>query len=189
MQYSKLLILPSFFILLVLCIFPSPASSQEISLTSITPSLTYNIPGTKITLHGENLDTLIGLEIDDIFSQDLSIFQPSISSTAIILTLPPNIPEHIYTFAVVSQTQKTKALPLVILLATSPSPPAYPLGVGKPSRERSRNIWLTPNFGTADYMNLFTKEEQWSHAHANADVFSFYEANILNIGPNYCKVC
>ncbi len=182
-------ILSFFFLFLLVCIFPSLIDAQEISLTSITPSLAYNVPGTKITLQGENLDTLIGLKINGALSTDLSMFQPSISANVIILTLPPNIPEHTYMIAVVNQNHETLALPLTILLATSPYPPAYPFGVGKPSRSRSRDIWFTPNFGTEDYMDLFTKEDQWPHARANIDVFSFYQQSILNTDSIYCKPC
>jgi hypothetical protein len=48
-------------------------------------------------------------------------------------------------------------------------------------------VWFAPNFGSRDYLELFTKPEQWSVARSRIHVFQFYADNV--IGERPCPLC
>ena len=48
-------------------------------------------------------------------------------------------------------------------------------------------VWFAPNFGSRDYLELFTKAELWSAARSRIDVFQFYADNV--IGEGACPIC
>ena len=48
-------------------------------------------------------------------------------------------------------------------------------------------VWFAPNFGSRDYLELFTKPEQWTVARSRIHVFQFYSDNVLGESP--CPLC
>lgn len=44
---------------------------------------------------------------------------------------------------------------------------------------REKHAWFTPNLGSPDMLDLFTRPEQWPKARAEVQVFKFYSAQLL----------
>jgi len=57
----------------------------------------------------------------------------------------------------------------------------------EPTPLPSELVWFAPNFGSRDYLELFTKPEQWSVARSRIHVFQFYADNVLGERP--CPLC
>jgi hypothetical protein len=52
----------------------------------------------------------------------------------------------------------------------------------------SRQVWFTPNIGSPDLADLFTRPEAWSVARGRIDVFKFYAAQLIDDGV-VCAAC
>jgi hypothetical protein len=52
-----------------------------------------------------------------------------------------------------------------------------------------KEVWFTPNLGSPDMVELFTKPEQWQQARGHIDVFKFYEAQVLSPDQLPCAGC
>lgn len=76
--------------------------------------------------------------------------------------------------------------PIDTLLPPSTSVPV-PTASPAPTAAPSDRIWFAPNFGSRDYLELFTKPEWWSAARSRINVFQFYADNVLGAGP--CPIC
>ncbi len=74
----------------------------------------------------------------------------------------------------------------IALLLAVPALAASLSGCGDPS---GREVWFTPNLGTADLLDLFERPEAWSQARSQIDVFEFHQANVLWQSPEQCPSC
>ncbi len=61
---------------------------------------------------------------------------------------------------------------------TSPSG----LGPGRSNQE----VWVTPNVTSGDFLDLFTKPDQWSQARSKITAFKFYD---YMLRPGQCTIC
>jgi hypothetical protein len=52
-----------------------------------------------------------------------------------------------------------------------------------------RHVWLAPNLGSADLVDMFDRPQLWRAARQNTDVFKFYEQQILADRPADCPEC
>jgi len=72
-----------------------------------------------------------------------------------------------------------------------PQPTDTPLpqstSTSAPTPVPSDLVWFAPNFGSRDYLELFTKPEWWSAARSRINVFQFYADNV--IGEGSCPIC
>jgi hypothetical protein len=63
-------------------------------------------------------------------------------------------------------------LPLLLLAACAPS----------------REVWFTPNVGSLDMLDLFSRHEDWRRSRREIDVFKFYAGQLLG-DPGFCATC
>jgi hypothetical protein len=49
-----------------------------------------------------------------------------------------------------------------------------------------RQVWFSPNMGSTDFLQLFTRPDQWADARAKIDVFKFYTGHVASGGQS-CK--
>ena len=51
-----------------------------------------------------------------------------------------------------------------------------------------RQVWFTPNLGSADMVGLFSQPEKWELARSHVDVFKFYSQQLV-LTPDECPLC
>ena len=66
------------------------------------------------------------------------------------------------------------------------SPRPTKTSVPAPTLVPSDLTWFTPNMGSRDYPELFSKPEEWSVARSRIDIFKFYTQNVLKYP---CPIC
>src|SRR3954465_14081948 len=52
-----------------------------------------------------------------------------------------------------------------------------------------RHVWLAPNLGSADFVDMFERPQLWRAARQSTDVFKFYEQQILADTSADCPEC
>jgi len=60
-------------------------------------------------------------------------------------------------------------------------------GCGAPAPDPQ--VWLAPNMGSSDLLEMFTQPPRWPAARRSTDVFKFYEQQILADTPSDCPDC
>ena len=68
----------------------------------------------------------------------------------------------------------------------APTPTPTSTFTPPPTPVLSDLVWFAPNFGSTDYLDLFTKPEQWSEARSRINVFKFYTQSVLD---SPCQIC
>ena len=61
--------------------------------------------------------------------------------------------------------------------------------VALPKWAKGQEVWFTPNVGSVDMLNLFTKPEQWTNARSQTTHFQFYAGQIIYDDPAACTIC
>lgn len=70
------------------------------------------------------------------------------------------------------------ALALLVLVdCASPAPP------------EDDSVWFTPNLGSLDLVDLFSRPDGWARARSSTRVFKFYEENLISAAPADCPLC
>jgi hypothetical protein len=68
----------------------------------------------------------------------------------------------------------------------APTARPRPTSTPHPTPVPEELVWLAPNMGSTDYVELFTRPDDWSLARSQIDVFKFYTQNLL---PDACDIC
>lgn len=86
-----------------------------------------------------------------------------------------------------SDTSIPVATPVPTTTPTAkPIPAATTTPTTEPTPPPTELVWFAPNFGSRDFLDLFTRPEAWPAARSKIDVFKFYTQSILD---EHCLIC
>src|ERR1051325_5868367 len=78
--------------------------------------------------------------------------------------------------------------PLILALAFSSTLVLAGHGCGR-TRPSGTEVWLAPNLGSPDTIDMFGQPKLWTAARRSTDVFKFYEQQILADRAADCPAC